>query len=110
MLMTSAFPCPAIPRREVNIRDAIAFAALRRPPRPTDFRLDTTAERWLRSLPAHRRPHRLAADYPRVANRLAWCAHEPELFAQALQDLIADRRGGRRGFPAQVVRELKRLR
>jgi hypothetical protein len=81
----------------------------RRAPRASDEALTGTARRWLRELPSRRRPLRLCQLYPRVANRVAWCWHDAELAAQALADLLEDRRGGRRGFPAPVVRELQRL-
>lgn len=108
MLLSTEFPPPA--RDRVNFRQAITFAAQRRPPRSGDLVLDAAAEHWLRSLSPGRRPYRLATLFPRVTNRLALCAGDDELFQQALDDLLTDRRGGRRGFPAQVVRELKRLR
>ena len=82
----------------------------RRTARESDNALNGTARHWLRSLPARRRPLRLCTDYPRVANRLAWCWPDAELSAQAIDDLLIDRRGGRRGFPPLVQRELRRLR
>ena len=86
------------------------WALLRRPPRACDEALTGTARAWLRRLPARRRPLRLCELHPRVANRIAWCWHDPALAEQALDDLLTDRRGGRRGFPAPVQRELQRLR
>jgi len=64
---------------------------------------------WLRKLPARRRPLRLCIDHPRVANRIAWCWHDLTISGQLLDDLLQDRRGGRRGFGAAINRELKRL-
>ncbi|MBC7939271.1 MAG: hypothetical protein H7Z19_05820 [Chitinophagaceae bacterium] len=69
-----------------------------------------TTRHWLRRLPASRRPLRLCAEFPHVAQRLAWCWPDLDLSQQALDDLLTDRRGGRRGFPPRVVRELQRLR
>lgn len=79
-------------------------------PRITDAALTGTARRWLRRLPSRRRPLRLCAVHPRVANRIAWCWSDAALSAQVLEDLLVDRRGGRRGFPPTIVRELQRLR
>ncbi|HSM23105.1 MAG TPA: hypothetical protein VK876_12960, partial [Rubrivivax sp.] len=45
-----------------------------------------------------------------VANRIAWCWNDPDLIRQVLEDLLHDRRGGRRGFAPGIVRELQRLR
>jgi hypothetical protein len=85
-------------------------AALRRPPRACDQALTGTTRRWLRRLPARRRPLHLCARYPRVANRLAWAWDDAARIADLLDELLVDRRGGRRGFPLGVVRELRRLR
>lgn len=82
----------------------------RRAPRECDRAITGTARRWLRRLPARRRPLRLCIDFPRVANRIAWCWNDRRLSEQLLDDLLIDRRGGRQGFPLPVVRELQRLR
>ena len=84
--------------------------AQRRTPRACDLALTGTTRRWLRQLPARRRPLRLCMLYPRVANRIAWCWPDEALCSQMLQDLLFDGRGGRQGFPPAVERELRRLR
>ena len=88
---------------------AAQHQALRRTEKACDQALTGTTRLWLRRLPARRRPLRLCTLYPRVANRLAWCWSDSALAAAALDDLLHDRRGGRRGFPACVLRELQRL-
>lgn len=90
--------------------DAARWATVRCPERACDRALTGTARLWLRKLPARRRPLRLCIDHPRVANRIAWCWHDLALSGQLLDDLLQDRRGGRRGFAAAINRELKRLR
>ena len=82
----------------------------RRPERECDRALTGTARQWLRRLPPRRRPLQLCMAYPRVANRIAWCWNDRTLSAQVLEDLLQDRRGGRRGFVPAIVRELQRLR
>jgi hypothetical protein len=82
----------------------------RRPERDCDQALTGTARHWLRRLPTRRRPLRLCIAHPRVANRIAWCWQDPDLSAQVLEDLLHDRRGGRRGFAPAIVRELQRRR
>jgi hypothetical protein len=82
----------------------------RRPERECDRALTGTSRQWLRRLPPRRRPLRLCMVHPRVANRIAWCWNDPDLSRQVLQDLLVDRRGGRRGFAPGIVRELQRLR
>ncbi|MDO9074302.1 MAG: hypothetical protein Q7U73_13660 [Rubrivivax sp.] len=86
------------------------WAPLRRPERHGDSALTGTSRRWLRQLPPRRRPLRLCEAHPRVVNRIAWCWADASLREQVLDDLLVDRRGGRRGFPAPMVRELQRLR
>jgi len=86
------------------------YARLRRPPRDTDLVLTGTTRRWLRQLPVRRRPLRLCELYPRVANRIAFSWVDPKTSGQLLDDLLNDRRGGRRGFAKAVLRELQRLR
>ena len=82
----------------------------RRPERECDRALTGTARQWLRRLPSRRRPLRLCLAHPRVVNRIAWCWNDPVLSAQVLDDLLHDRRGGRRGFAPVITRELQRLR
>jgi hypothetical protein len=83
---------------------------LRRPARHSDEALTGTTRAWLRRLPAGRRPQLLCVQFPRVANLLAWHWADPVQAHQLLDDLLTDRRGGRDGFPAPVVQELRRLR
>jgi hypothetical protein len=87
-----------------------AWTAQRRAARHTDLALTDVTRTWMFRLPLHRRPVRLAAQFPRVANRIALCWGDSELARQVLDDLLEDRRGGRRGFPVLVARELHRLR
>lgn len=88
----------------------LQYAPLRRPERETDLVLTGTARRWLRQLPVRRRPVRLCELHPRVANRIALAWADARTAAQMLDELLNDRRGGRRGFARAVVRELQRLR
>ena len=81
----------------------------RRLPRECDLALNGTTRIWLKHLPARQRPLRLCIEYPRVANRVAWCWRDPGLSETVLADLLVDRRGGRLGFPTVIVRELQRL-
>ena len=88
---------------------AAPWQLLRRPARACDNAITGTTRRWLRGLPARRRPLRLCTLYPRVANRLAWHWADTVRCAALLDELLADRRGGRAGFPAPVARELRLL-
>lgn len=82
----------------------------RRPARLSDQALTGTTRLWLRRMPWRQRPLALCERFPRVANRLAWCWNDAEQREQAFDELLNDRRGGRRGFPTPVLRELERLR
>ncbi len=86
------------------------LSAKRAPLRPQDLALSEIARRWLESLPPDERPQALAAQYPRIANRIALCWGDAMLVGKVLDDLLVDRRGGRRGFPPAVRQELLRLR
>lgn len=45
-----------------------------------------------------------------MANLIAWNWRDPVLSHEVLDDLLADRRGGREGFPKAIATELRRLR
>jgi hypothetical protein len=66
--------------------------------------------RWAAGLPEDARPYALMKQYPRLANRVAVAAREPQAFASCIADLLIDRRGERRGFPSEVSQSLFRLR
>ena len=70
--------------------------------------LEPTA-RWMESLPGCLRPVALARDFSRIANRLGDLWKRPAQCDQYLQDLLLDRRGGRKGFPSAVATELSKL-
>ncbi len=114
MFEVSMFKAPGVSANPADLAvpepEACAWTAQRRALRHTDLVLTDVTRTWLHRLPLRRRPLRLAARFPRVANRIALCWGEAELAAQVLDDLLVDRRGGRRGFPLLVARELQRLR
>ena len=76
------------------------------PPEPLSS--ETTA--WLAELPEGVRPKQLALRYPRLANRLCETWGTPAKCEHLLDDLMIDRRGGRKGFPLPVANELASLR
>lgn len=65
---------------------------------------------WLEALPASLRPVGLSAQYPHVANCLALAWRDPSLTNDLLRELLIGRREARKGFPAEVVAELRCLR
>lgn len=66
--------------------------------------------RWAASLPQTIRPLALMNQFPRLANIVAASWKEPLSFRACLDDLLTDRRGGRKGLPSEVRDELDNLR
>jgi len=61
---------------------------------------------WLENLPQGMRPEALASRYPRIVNLLALEWSKPAACSAYFDSLLADCRGGRQGFPADVYRDL----
>ncbi|MBQ0930995.1 hypothetical protein [Ideonella alba] len=76
----------------------------------SDLRLSFGAVRWIQSFEINDRPIELALRFPRLANLLSTLWPDPVAAAAALDELLCDRRGGRRGFPDAVRQELLDLR
>jgi hypothetical protein len=76
------------------------------PPEP----LLPSTTRWIETLPQEFQPTAIGATFPRIANALASRWATPESLTSYLNDLLVDTRGGRRGFPVKVLRELHALR
>ena len=68
----------------------------------------TTA--WIAEMPEAVQPRQLALRYARLANKLCKVWTDPLKCEPLLDDLMMDRRGGRKGFPLQVANELATLR
>jgi hypothetical protein len=79
----------------------------RKPQAPESLNGETI--KWLASLPADVRPTLLPIQFVRIANALArvWPAQRACL--EYLDELLTDRRGGRRGFPFDVALEIAGL-
>lgn len=81
----------------------------KRTPAPAETLTDETAL-WLAELPEAARPRQLALRYARLANLLCRVWTNPVKCERLLDDLMIDRRGGRKGFPLPVANELATLR
>lgn len=88
----------------------MAPEAARSSPSESDRTLSRLVPRWLESLPPESRPHDLCAHFPRIVNRLALCWEDQALAVRLLDDYLRDKRGGRRGFPATALHDLRSLR
>ena len=65
---------------------------------------------WLRTLPRDVRPMVLVKQYPRIANSIALRWNRADACRAYFIDLLVDRRGTRKGFPADVHGDLTTLR
>lgn len=103
---------PARPRRTAAGGDTrpTDWADTRSPPSQFDLALLPLTQEWIASLPRWAQPKALAEQHRRLTNRLALCWSDPVLAERVLDDLIMDRRGGRRGFSVAVAAELLALR
>jgi|SRR5215831_18935204 len=72
---------------------------------PANTLLVRTRE-WAERLPAEVRPMALFRDYARIANLIALAWDDSIAFNSYMDSLLTDKRGNRRGFPADVRKEL----
>ena len=86
-----------------------AMRLLRSPGNPRDNTLSKLAEEWCERLSPSVQTRALCERYPRIVNRIALCWSDPALTQLLLDQLLRDRRGGRKGFPAPVHAELVAL-
>jgi len=82
----------------------------RSPPKANDGHVTGLTRSWQARLPETLRIDQLCAAYPRIANRIALCWSDSQLTARLFHELMTDRRGLRKGFPAPVRAELAQLR
>lgn len=101
------FPTQRAAAHELAPRRGIEWLA-RRKANPCEELLTTTA-RWYASLPMAIQPEALRACFPRIANCLAAGWHDRDNTKRYFDELLTDRRGGRKGFPADVLEELHGL-
>ncbi len=79
----------------------------------TDTNVDSllpATEAWLRAVPGLAYPQALASQYPRIANALAAARNDNDALHAQFDALLHDQRGGRRGFPLDVLMDLLALR
>ena len=75
---------------------------------PAEYLLPASVT-WLKSLPPEVRPVALATKYARVVNLLAQQWNDQDACCAYFCTLLADRRGGRKGFPADVRADIRML-
>jgi hypothetical protein len=80
----------------------------RRKANPAEFLFPTTV-RWMEALPSELQPTTIGKAFPRIANTLAALWTRPDGCMSYLEDLLVDKRGGRRGFSPDAMAELRAL-
>jgi hypothetical protein len=87
-----------------------AWAKYRKVPTREDQRLGRHAMDWLRAIPKDVRPLHTAVNYPYVTNRLAAAWDKQDELQDCLDELLnSKRQKKRKGFPPEVVHELRVL-
>lgn len=81
----------------------------RRKAQPADVLLPAT-RRWLDAMPNEYRPLELAKQFARLANLIASNWNNPRECSAFIYSLLRDQRGGRRGFPREVMEDIVNLR
>ncbi len=76
---------------------------------PADYLLPVS-ETWLKGLPHGVLPIALIAHFPRIVNLIAMQWNDTASCPAYFEELFADRRGSRQGFPQDVRHDLSRLR
>lgn len=82
---------------------------VRRKTLATDRALTGRSMKWLAELPEEVRPVITMQRYARVINSIVDAWPDPEHRDDVFENLLNDRRKGRRGFPIDVERELSAL-
>jgi hypothetical protein len=81
----------------------------RQPPSPYDRTLVPATVNWMRELPATVSPRETASWFPRIVNRLARFWDSPPMAESIFDELLFERRRGRKGFPPKIQAELRSL-
>jgi hypothetical protein len=104
-----ADPMNGISRDELSRAQASIDFTRQRKASPIEYLLPAT-QKWLDALPHRVQPHALCELYPRIANLIAAMWDDREGLRAYFDELLVDRRGGRRGFPHDVARDLRVVR
>jgi hypothetical protein len=81
----------------------------RRKAQPANTVLPLT-RRWMNSIPPEYRPQTLPIRFGRIANLLAASWDNPKECTAYISSLLHDNRGTRKGFPPEVMQDIRDLR
>jgi hypothetical protein len=81
----------------------------RQPTSAYDLTLALAAQAWMKSLPEALRPIATSQQYPRIVNRIARFWDSPRMLDEVFDELLVDKRVGRKGFSREVQLELRKL-
>lgn len=96
--------------RDPEVEAQAQWVTRRSPQRDADRALTSETHIWLHTVPSGVHPKRLCRLHPRIANRIAATWSDQNETERLFEELLQDKRGGRRGFPPIVLNELRRLR
>lgn len=111
-MRNSLFAKPASsdsPEKLKSLEAADTFMSGRAAERGTGGTIKRKTISWARGIPSDIRPRSLVIKFPRIANILADAWLTPHIFEARLKELMLDGRGGRQGFPFDVLQELSDL-
>ena len=100
---------PALARALPQDQDSPQDRSHLRKAKPVNYMLPMSLD-WLASLPNDVRPMALVRQFPRIANLIALQWTNPVACRAYFDDLLIDHRGTRKGFPADVHRDILALR
>ena len=75
-----------------------------------NVRLDSAADIYLRGLPGLKYPQALVDRFPRIANKIVSLKNDKRQLRAYFESLTNDDRGGRQGFPFNVLMNIQDLR
>jgi hypothetical protein len=109
LYQTTLPPNAPAPRPSGDTREGSQDWLPVRKTRPADYLLPAS-QRWMEHLPHDVCPLALATRFPRIVNLVAMQWSDRTGCPAYFEELFIDRRGGRQGFPADVRRDLSKLR
>ena len=93
-----------------NTAAPVDYSKRRHQSEKDDLVLNTAGQALLAYIEESARPKELAAAFPRIVNHMAKLWKTPREMDRYFEELLADTRGNRKGFPLKILMELSTLR